>query len=163
MIARLRLAALGLASLGPAAPGLLPPTPAGLGSAHPMHTSVTDLAHDPARRALAISVRAFADDFAAAVPGGGDSAAARYLRARLVLLDRTGRMVPLRWEGAAREGDVVHLRLAADLPAGPAGMRVRNGVLCERFGDQVNLVCASYGGRTVTLLFTPGDGAKLLP
>lgn len=148
MIGRLGVAALGLAAIG---------------SAHPMHTSVTELAHDPARRALKISVRAFADDFGAAVPGADDSTAARYLRGRLVLLDRAGRVVPLRFEGAAREGDVVRLGLVADAPAGPAGMRVRNALLCERFHDQVNLVRASYGGRTITLLFTAGDGPKALP
>jgi hypothetical protein len=36
-------------------------------------------------------------------------------------------------------------------------------VLCERYPDQVNIVRASYAGRTTTLLFTRGEAAKSLP
>ena len=39
---------------------------------------------------------------------------------------------------------------------------MRHALLTEVFGDQVNVVQASYDGRRETLLFTPGDGAKPL-
>ena len=38
-----------------------------------------------------------------------------------------------------------------------------NRVLTERFADQVNLVRATYAGRSATLIFTRGDGPKALP
>jgi hypothetical protein len=55
------------------------------------------------------------------------------------------------------------LRLRADAPRGLAGVRVRHTLLCERFNDQVNIVRATYGGRSATLFFTRGDEAKALP
>ncbi len=128
---------------------------------HPMHTSVTELVHDPASKTVAITLRVFADDFASV--GGADSLALPYLRANLTLADAVGRPIPLRWEAGYRSGDVVWLRLRAEVPAGLAGLQVRNTVLCDRFEDEVNVVRASYGGRTASLLFTQGDRAKALP
>jgi hypothetical protein len=46
---------------------------------------------------------------------------------------------------------------------GLTGTRIRNRLLCDRFPDQVNVVRATYDGRSATLLFTPGDPAKPLP
>jgi hypothetical protein len=133
-----------------------------LPGAHPMHTSVTELIHEPASGSVSVEVRVFADDFTAAA-GAGDSAAAAYLRTHLVLTDRRGRSIPLRWERREPAGDALLLRVRGLAPAGLAGARVRHSVLCERFEDQVNLVRVQYGGRSVSLLFTPGDGAKALP
>jgi len=42
-------------------------------------------------------------------------------------------------------------------------MRIRMTLMCERFEDQVNIVRATYAGRTTSLLFTRGDQAKALP
>ena len=128
---------------------------------HPMHASVTELVHDPASKSVAITLRIFADDFS--LVGGIDSLALPYLRANLTLADVNGRPIPLRWEGGSRSGDVVWLRLRADVPAGLGGLQVRNAILCDRFEDEVNVVRASYGGRTASLLFTRGDRAKALP
>lgn len=130
--------------------------------AHPLHTSVTELTHEPASGIVFVTVRVFADDFKAAA-GAGDSAAAAYLRTHLALTDRGGRPIPLRWERGEPAGDALLLRLRGLAPAGLAGWRVRHSVLCERFEDQVNLVRVRYERRSVSLLFTPGDGAKALP
>ena len=130
--------------------------------AHPMHTSVTELIHEPATQSVSVTVRVFADDFTAAA-GTGDSAAAAYLESRLTLTDPDGRPIPLRWDRREPIGDVLLLRLRGETPAGLAGARVRHSVLCERFDDQVNIVRATYAGRSASLLFTRGDGAKALP
>ena len=58
-----------MAALIPRLAGLAVP----LVAAHPMHTSVTELALAGDGQRVAVSVRAFADDFAAAA-GAGDSA-----------------------------------------------------------------------------------------
>jgi hypothetical protein len=131
-------------------------------SAHPMHTSVTELIHEPATRTVVVTVRVFADDFTAAA-GPGDSAAAAYLGPRLTLTDRGGRVIPLRWERREPMGDALRFHLRGTAPAGLAGARVRHTVLCERFDDQVNIVRATYEGRSASLLFTSGDDAKTLP
>jgi len=136
--------------------------------AHPMHTAVTELAQQDARGTTVVQIKLFADDLRAAVAlphdaGAADSAMARYLRGTFALVDRRGRPVRLAWAGAERTGDVILLRLRGEVAGGLAGARVTSLVLCERFEDEVNVVRASYAGRTETLLFTRGESSKALP
>jgi hypothetical protein len=138
-----------------------------IGVRHPMHTAVTEIAYDGTTTTAAIRIRVFADDFTAALhaqPGtaAGDSATVRYVTSGFSVVDRTGRRLPLRWQGAGRAEDVLVLRFDAAAPAGLTGARVASTLLSERFEDQVNIVRATYGGRTRTLLFTRGEAAKLL-
>ena len=138
------------------------------GRSHPMHTAVAEVVQQDDGGATSVQIRVFADDLQAAVPlpqdrAGADSALARYLRGTFALTDRRGRPIALRWDGVQRTGDVVLLRLRGDVPGGLAGARVTSLLLCERFSDQVNIVRASYGGRTTTVLFLRGEASKGLP
>jgi hypothetical protein len=132
---------------------------------HPMHTSAAELRE--AGGVVEVSIRAFPDDLDTAVPGargtGTDSALAEYVLRMFSIADQNGRLVPLRWLGAERDGDVLLLRLEGRPDGGLAGAAVAHRLLMERFDDQVNLVRAVYGGRMTTLLFLPGDSAKRLP
>jgi hypothetical protein len=128
-----------------------------------MHTAVAELVHEPATRTVLVTVRVFADDFGAVVGSDYRAAVEAYVRPRVTLADPAGRAIELRWEDATRSGDVVQIRLRGDVPAGLAGARVLMALLCERFEDQVNIVRATYAGRTTSLLFTRGDAAKALP
>ena len=138
------------------------------GGSHPMHTAVAEVVQESGDGSTSVQIRLFADDLRAAVPlpqdrAGADSALARYLRGTFALADGRGRPVALRWTGAQRTGDVVLLRLRGEVPGGLAGARVTSLLLCERFPDQVNIVRASYGGRTTTVLFLKGEASKGLP
>jgi hypothetical protein len=133
-----------------------------------MHTAVTEITRAAGASTAVIRIRVFADDFGAVVrgtPGTAiiDSAMSGYVRGRLALQDRSGRPLPLRWIGARQDGDVLLLSLEAPSPDGLAGSRVFTGLLTDRFEDQINIVRATYDGRTTTLLFTPGDAPKVLP
>lgn len=130
--------------------------------AHPMHTSVTEIAIAADGRSLTVAVRVFADDFTAAA-GAEDSAAAAYVGAKLVLVDRTGRKLGLRWERREPVGDAFILWFRSDAPAGLSGARLRNALLCDRFQDQINVVRLTREGRAATLLFTPGAATQTLP
>lgn len=135
---------------------------------HPMHTAVVEITYQPTSGLAVIEIRAFRDDFGTTVPStpsgvAADTTMARYVRRTFHITDRAGRALPLRWEGAEQSGDVVVLKLTAPAPEGLRGSQVLSALLCERFEDQVNIVRASYDGRTTTLLFTRGDGAKALP
>jgi hypothetical protein len=135
---------------------------------HPMHTAVVELTYQPAGGVVAIQIRTFRDDFGATISLSSsglpvDSAIAHYVRGTFHLTDRAGRALPLRWDGAEQSGDVIVLRLTAPAPEGLQGAQVLSALLCERFEDQVNIVRATYGGHTTTLLFTRGDRAKALP
>jgi len=137
-------------------------------ASHPLHSTLAEIEYQAESGSVLIRVRAFRDDLAAATSGSSDSLPAdsvlsSYVRERLTLSDSNGRQVSLWWQGAHQEGDMVQLELRASLSGGLRHARIRAGLLCERFPDQVNIVRASYDGRTVTLLFTAGDSAKSLP
>ena len=139
-----------------------------MGARHPMHTAVTEIVHTAGASTADIRIRVFADDFgvvATGAPGtaAADSAMSRYVRGRFAVADPSGRPIALRWAGAQREGDVILLTLRAPVTGPLKGARVFSSLLSERFDDQINIVRATYDGRTETLLFTPGDAPKVLP
>jgi hypothetical protein len=132
---------------------------------HPMHTSVAEVREAAGR--VVVTIRIFPDDLRAAVPdaakANSDSSLATYALRRFVVAGRDGRPVPLRWMGMERVGDVVRLQLEGDAKGGLAGAAINHRLLLDRFPDQVNVVRATYDGRTATLIFLPGDAAKRLP
>jgi hypothetical protein len=136
-------------------------------AAHPMHTTVAEIGYDAASGTADIHIRVFADDFTAALTPdratSPDSAMSRYARGSFAMADRLGRPLPIHWVSAERTGDVVVLHLQVASPGGLAKARVLSALLSERFEDQVNIVRASYDGRSTTLLFTRGEPAKALP
>ncbi len=143
-------------------------------AAHPIHTTLAQLSEDRAERAVRVSVRVFADDFGLALQrkAGGravapgpefEAWASAYASRALLLADRRGRPVPLRWCGARHAGQVYWLCLTAAAPSGLRGMRVRSLFHFELYPDQVNMVQAEYGGDRESLLFTRGDPAKRIP
>ncbi len=141
--------------------------------AHPLHTTVAELRLAP-DGALTLSLRTFSDDFSAAVAKAtrtsvlrdhtvSDDAAARYVSGALEL-DVDGTRVALQLVSQRRDGDVTLLELRAAQPcASLSGARVVNRMLMEFHGDQVNLLKASYAGRTFTTLFAQGAPPKTLP
>jgi hypothetical protein len=158
----------GVAALALAATATGAPRPT---AAHPLHTSLTAIGYDAPSRTARLSVRVFADDFLAAVvaAGGGsgaahvtDEAARAYLASTLTLAERGSAPLPFTWCGARRVGDMLWLCLTAPAPRGLAGTRVQSRLLFERFSDQVNIVQTDLGGRRLSMLFTRGDGAKVL-
>lgn len=130
-----------------------------LGGRHPIHSSSASLTLSPAGR-VEIVLRVFADDFP---PGRVPVAIERYLATRFGLYDRGGSRLATRFESLGEEGPVLTIRLTASATNGLAGARVWHGVLGERYPDQVNILQARYGGRSVSLLFTASDGPKPLP
>ena len=144
--------------------------PALLGAArrHPMPTSLAKVVVQPSGREATVSLRIFADDFDAVVAPlrqrlSADSAAFAYVRNAFVVGGAVG-AVSLRPIGVRRVGGVVWLDLGVPLTSGRlSGVRIIDRIMFERYDDQVNIVRASEGGRTASLLFTRGDGAKALP
>jgi hypothetical protein len=135
-------------------------------AAHPMHTSVAEVRQDGGRGSVSVTMRVFPDDLARAVPAASTRAEAellRYVRDRFSIADRAGRLLALQWVGAERVADVLVIRLRASAPAGLAGARIEHRLLQERFENQVNIVRATYAGRSATLIFLRGDAARQLP
>lgn len=134
--------------------------------AHPLHTTLSELTVAP-DGTVQIVLRAFVDDFAAAVtrvpsrpgaiPTPPDSAIARYLGQTVVLTDAASRRVALAVTGTRRTGDLLWVTLRAPVRAS-GGVSLTNRVLFERWDDQVNIVQATLGASRQTLLFTRRDG-----
>ena len=141
--------------------------------AHPLHTTFAELTHDTRGGALRISLRVFVDDFTKAAEIHSSRAAKRvtsakqnpiadYAVASLSLTETSGKPIAMAFCGAKRVGDLMWLCFSAVDPSGGKGIRIASRVLFDQFDDQINVVKANYAGRTSSLLFTPGDQAKLL-
>jgi hypothetical protein len=122
---------------------------------HPTHTSSAEL--ECAGETLRVTLRIFADDASAT------GSIRAHVKDRFHIVDRHGHTIALTWRGAEPAGDVVRVRLEGRAPSGLSGATVADQILTDRFADQVNVVRASCGRRTATLVFTRGDGPKALP
>jgi hypothetical protein len=128
---------------------------------HPLHTTITEIRYRPATRTAAVSVRAFEDDLTP-VTGRDDAGVVAYVGRQIRLRERDGQVASVRWEGVTRRDALLWITGQATLRHGFDGATVENRMLTERFEDQVNVVRATDGRRRLTLLFTRGDGPKLL-
>lgn len=131
---------------------------------HPLHTTLTVVTVARDGR-VEISLRAFVDDYTAAVRARARDTSAGglvdYARSGLAVMDGRRRPVPVHGCGARVEGDLVWLCLRGSIPP-RARLLVRNTLLFERFRDQVNIVQLVRDGRRSSVLFLPGDDIKPL-
>jgi hypothetical protein len=125
--------------------------------AHPIHTTMTELVVDRARGSVRATVRGFQDDLGAAA---GTNGVEKYVAARLRLIGAGGLPIGVRECGTRRAGDVVWVCVEATYRGDPAGLKVANSLLCDRFADQVNIVQVEVDGSRRSLVFTKGDGNK---
>jgi hypothetical protein len=139
-----------------------------IASAHPLHTSLTEIAYDPATKQIRIMARIFVDDLSKAAAARAaknpskEIAILAYARASLIIADRAGRVMPLASCGGKRVGDLMWLCFQANAPSGAAGLQVADRILFDLYADQINIVQSTYGGKKISMLFTPGDGYKRL-
>lgn len=141
-------------------------------SAHPIHMSYTEMRYTSSK-SLEISIRVYANDFSAAaarrarVALQADSLidgrnALDYLRQHFQMVDASGRSLIATPCGISRSQDMLKFCFRISLPAGIQGLRVRNTVLTELFGDQVNVVQSSSAKGRTSRMFVRGDGWKVL-
>jgi len=138
-------------------------------AAHPIHSSLAVVTHVPAERAVTVNVRVFADDFAAAIarqgparPGTPADPTQRYVASAFALWNADGTRVPLRWCGARPQGDVVYVCLRGPLTGALRGGRVLSTFHFGLFNDQVNVVQVTDARGKKTMMFVPGDRAKVI-
>jgi hypothetical protein len=139
---------------------------------HPLHTSLTRVGIT-ADGVISVRVRTFSDDFSAAVSRAtgsrveadhvvADRAAERYVGASL-RLTIGGTPVALRLISQRRDGDVTWLELRATRKGTLRGALIESRLLMDFHADQVNIVQATYEGRSHTMSFSPGEKARRLP
>jgi hypothetical protein len=154
-----------------AAPSATAPVVAPPATAHPIHSSLTEIARG-ADGAITLRIRVFADDFSAAASRMAgrhpspdhvvtDSVAARYV-ARVVRLEHDAGTVRLSFGGQRRDAEVVWLEFRGRVAGAATKLRLVNALLFELHDDQVNVVQVRRHGASRTMLFSKGDGAKAI-
>lgn len=131
-------------------------------SAHPLHTSFTEVVRDRTTGVVSISVRLFADDFGNTIDSLSRLPSARGISSdgvvqayfeRSVVVARDGKPVRLAWCGM-RNADGLTWLCARSVGAVPAGkLRIRNALMFDRFADQISIVrwTTTSGARTIVL------------
>ena len=139
-----------------------------MATAHPLHTTLTEISVDGTRHTLRATVRLFADDLAAALAkhpalrgANLNDRGAAYVAATLSLSSGT---LPLSMRscGVRRSGDLLWVCIESTIPNAPVQLRARNPLLVEAFNDQVNIVQVGDGPNRRSVLFLKGDGEKPL-
>jgi hypothetical protein len=142
-------------------------------SAHPLHTTLTEVELDATTHTVRVMVRVFGDDFGTALarhmriaspPVGRawDDAATSYLGAALAIADRANKPITLHSCGTRRSAELLWICLEGATTETANQIRGRNSILCDLFDDQVNIVQFSSGAEKHSVLFTRGDGLKRL-
>jgi hypothetical protein len=130
-------------------------------NAHPLHTTLTDVAI--ASGNVRATVRLFADDLAAATKARSDAEITAYVTRSLTIVDGT-RTLATRSCGVQRTHELLWVCVEATLASGGEQIALRNAVLSETFKDQINIVQVTRGATKRSVVFTRGDGVKrLLP
>jgi hypothetical protein len=141
-------------------------------SSHPIHTTLTEVALDPTDGTMHFTIRAFADDFSAAVARHAgkprpanyvvpDADIASYVTSAVTIADGSGKRVQLAWRGSKRAGAVMWVTFQVPSVHELRGVKVASALLFELYDDQVNIVQTTADGRHHSMLFTAGDGKKL--
>lgn len=138
-------------------------------NAHPLHTSIAELVEN-SEGEFSISLRVFADDFlrrtgvaeTSATSAHPDARILSYLARTFVVIDRSGRGLPLKWCGSRRVADLLVMCLSGRIAGGVGGTRVRYSVLSDVFPDQVNVLQLRSASRKQSVLFTPTETTRLI-
>jgi len=139
---------------------------------HPIHTTLTEVSLDPGSGAMQLTIRAFADDFSAAVSKHArkprpadfivsDADIVSYITSAVSVESAAGKTAPFAWSGSRRAGDVVWVTFKVPSVRALRGVKIASALLFELYDDQVNIVQTTAEGRHRSMLFTTGDGKKL--
>lgn len=117
------------------------------------------------------SLRVYTNDFSAAAANharvrlGSDSlidvqSALSYIRANVAVVTESRHPIALIPCGVNRAKDMLHFCFKSK--GALKGIRIRNTLMTELFGDQVNVVQSVIGQKRSSRLFVKGDGLKAI-
>ena len=149
---------------------------AGAGPAlHAYHSTIAELRYNAAKKQLELSVKVFTDDFEKALSQGQPARvnltdagprplvlATAYLQRTLQVSTLAGAPLQLQVLGMQAENDGYWFYCKVPLPGPVAGIRLRQAVLLDAFGDQMNIVNIEANGRKQSALFRAGHEREVL-
>jgi len=143
---------------------------------HEFYVSLTELRYNPESSRMEVSVRIFPDDLDLALlelhglathldtslePSVADSLIAQYIQHHF-RVEADGEQVSFRYLGKEPEADAIWCYLESEQLPKPRILKVRNTILTEQFGDQVNIVQVYSGEWNRGVLLSREDPENVL-
>ncbi|MBF9142081.1 DUF6702 family protein [Hymenobacter properus] len=136
---------------------------------HAYHSTLTELRYNPAKKQLELSVKVFTDDFEKTLSQGQPAAvnltdagprplalATAYVQRTLQIRTPAGAPLQVQVLGLQAENDGYWLYCKVPLPGPIAGIQLRQGMMLEVFGDEMNIVNIDANGKKQSALFRAG-------
>ena len=154
---------------------LLLPLGAARPALHAYHSTITELRYNTAKKQLELSVKVFTDDFEKAISQGQPAhvnlsdagprplvLSTAYLQRTLRISTAAGKALPLQVLGMQAENDGYWFYCKVPLPGPTPAVQIRQAVLLDMFGDQMNIVNVEAGGKKQSTLFRAGHEQELV-
>ncbi|MBD2768263.1 hypothetical protein IC235_10200 [Hymenobacter sp. BT664] len=142
---------------------------------HAYHSTITELRYNPAKQQLELSVKVFTDDFEKALSAGQPAPVSlsspgprplalttAYLQRTLQFKTAAGAPLPLQVLGLQAEQDGYWIYGKVPLPSPLPSVQLRQAMLLDVFGDQMNIVNIESGGKKQSALFRAGHEQELI-
>ena len=142
---------------------------------HAYHSTLMELRYNAPKKQLEVAVKVFTDDFEKALSQGQSApvnlsdAGPRPLALTTAYLQRTlkfstpaGAPLPLQVLGLQAEKDGYWLYCKVPLPGPTASVQLRQAMMLDVFGDEVNIVNVEAGAKKQSALFRAGHEQELL-
>ena len=154
---------------------LLFPLAGAVPALHAYHSTITELRYNALKKQLELAVKVFTDDFEKALSQGQPSPvslteagprplvlASAYLGRTIRVSTLTGAPLQLQVLGMQAENDGYWFYCKVPLPGVLPGVKLRQTLLMDVFGDQMNIVNLEAGGKKQSALFRAGHEQEVL-
>ncbi len=146
----------------------------GAAFAHNYHTSITDIKYNPRTQSLEVAVKVFTDDLEKALSGRAKTTVhysradskitqqlADYLHSTLAFALEPGKPLTFTLLGSEAEDNAVWLYVEVPVKqTALSQLYVKNALLMDTFGDQMNIVNVNYKGDTESILLQKDEQEK---
>lgn len=142
---------------------------------HAYHSSLMELRYNPSKKQLEVAIKVFTDDFEKAISQGQPAPVSlsepgprplalttAYLQRTLRFSTAAGAPLPLQVLGLQNEKDGYWLYCKVPLPGPMPSVQLRQAMLVELFGDQMNIVNVEAGDKKQSVLFRAGHEQELV-
>jgi hypothetical protein len=154
---------------------LLLPLAGAVPALHAYHSTLMELRYNATKKQLEVSVKVFTDDFEKAISQGQPAhvnlsdtgprplvLTTAYLQRTLQFKTAAGAPLPLQVLVMQAEKDGYWLYCKVPLPGPMPSVQLRQGMLLDVFGDQMNIVNYEAGDKKQSALFRAGHEQELL-
>ena len=142
---------------------------------HAYHSTITELRYNATKKQLELSVKVFTDDFEKAISEGQPAhinltdtgprplaLSTAYIQRTLQVSTAAGAPLPLQVLGMQAEKDGYWFFCKVPLPGPVPGIKLRQAIMLDVFGDQMNIVNIEAGDKKQSALFRAGHEQEVV-